>query len=258
MKLSVNTWYSGSSSLEEEVAKSSKFEFDGCEVAGFPSRFTPKRRTSIRKLVSDLHLQITSVSVGIPFVRNPDRLNLHSTSTRVRRRSIDYVHRCIDLASDIGSKFVYVCSAKKDGCELGLLRESLIACAEYADAVGLRIGLEHFPAGIVPKFDCALRLVSELRMRNLGVLLDTGHVALENESVAECVSKSKGALMLVHVNNNDGAADVHLPPQTGKLSKNDFKNMMQSLAAIHYEGYLSLELAHSDKDLFDFTAKSFS
>jgi sugar phosphate isomerase/epimerase len=255
LKISINTWFSGSSTIEYEISRLSSLHFDGCEIAGFPGNFTEAKRASMRKMVKKLQLQIVSVSAGVPFVRTPNDLNLHSVRPAVRKQSVEYVRRCIDLASDIESTLVYVCSVTKDhhSNSRGRLVKSLLECAEYADRVGVGIALEHFPGGEVSTFEQALDIVSSVGVRNLGLLLDTGHLLLTRESIVGSLERSKERLMLIHVNNNDGINDLHLPPHSGKLTTDDFIAVLRTISTIDYDGYVSIELAQSDSDLASFS-----
>jgi len=86
----------------------------------------------------------------------------------------------------------------------------------------------------------ALKIITELKHDNLGVVLDTGHLNLTKESV-EAALKNLGSLLLqVHVNDNDGLQQQNLIPGDGTI---DFQGLIGLLSATGYSGFLSAELA---------------
>lgn len=248
LKVGINTWLSDKVRLEQIINLVSNLGFDGVEISGYPGDFSSNRRSSVRKLIRENGLDTVSISVGVPFYRSPQKLNLHASNPDVRKTSVRYVCDCVDLASDLEGELVYVCSVSKDQknhlMALENFSASLTDCAQYAEAAGLRIALEPFPHGQLPKTEDAVRLASKLGLRNLGLLLDTGHLLLGRESLKKSAEMAKRFLMHVHINNNDGLRDTHWPPQTGRLTTQDFSGFVGTLERIGYDKYISAELAN--------------
>lgn len=248
LRIGINTWLSDGMRLEEIIKRVSQLGFDGVEIAGYPEIFSPERRAWLRKLLRENELEVVSVSAGVPFYRNPEKLNLHASNREVRRTSVQYVRNCLDLASYLEGELVYVCSVSKDSrrerTALENFSESLSACAQYAEAAALRVALEPFPDGQISATEDAVNLVSKLGFRNLGLLLDTGHLLLERESLHGAVELAKRVLMHVHINNNDGSRDAHWPPQKGSLTSQDFAGFISSLRNAGYNRYISAELSN--------------
>ncbi len=225
-----------------------RFGFNGIEVPCYPKQFGKGRRVSLRKLLNEHRLEVFTVSAGVPFFNEQNRLNLHSRRSEIRKDSIKYIQECVDLAADLGGDLVYLCSVSKeivrDGPKtIDLLSESLITCCEYATGNGVRIAVEHFPGSEVSGAKDATSLVSSLNIRNLGVLLDTGHLLLTGEDLPRSVRIARRFLMHVHVNNNDGLRDRHWSLERGKLKHRDFRGLVSALKGIDYLGCVSLELA---------------
>ncbi len=109
---------------------------------------------------------------------------------------------------------------------------------------GVGVALEHFPHSQVSKTEDAVKLISKVELRNLGLILDTGRLLIGRESLKKSVELTKRFVMHVHINNNDGVRDAHWPPQMGSLTIQDFTGFIRSLESIGYNKYVSVELAN--------------
>ncbi|MDA4113655.1 MAG: sugar phosphate isomerase/epimerase [Thaumarchaeota archaeon] len=246
MEFGFTSWFSRAVSLTRAFRYISSAGCTGAEVAAMPAYLSRGRRIAESARASEL--EVTAVGLGVPFLRDP-RLSLHSRDGSVRRESVRYVSRSMDLASGLGAPIVYVCSVRKEQRAsrkeaLESFRDSLRACAEYAEKVGVILAIEQFPLGEVRTFEAASSLVSEIDSKSFGVLLDTGHLAISGEAIDEAVVRSKRILKHVHVNNNDGLSDLHWPPQRGKLTRDDFRSFFLRLSESGYEGRASVELVN--------------
>lgn len=202
---------------------------------------------SIRRSLKNFGMKVTAVSLGVPFYYSESQLDLHSSSRAVRESTLRYVRRSVDFASEIEADLVYVCSMSRvprfERAELiGHLTNSIADCADYAKAVGVSFGVEPFPTGELPTIGQVNDLIKEAMSENLGVVVDTGHAAISGEPLARAVRDSEN-IMHVHVNNNDGVADLHWPPQKGKLTRRDFETLFIELRNHEYHGKVSIELS---------------
>lgn len=71
------------------------------------------------------------------------------------------------------------------------------------------------------------------------VCLDTGHAnIIGKDSISDCIRKLDSHLKLLHIHDNYGDADNHMPPYHGNI---DWKDTVLALKEIGYTGALSLE-----------------
>jgi sugar phosphate isomerase/epimerase len=221
----------------------------GCEeteVAAMPG-YLP-RRSAIRRSLKKKGMQVTAVSLGVPFFFSDSRLNLHSPKKAVRDSTIEYVRKSIDFASHIESGLIYACSMERGtpgdrDKAIARLTETVVDCSDYAKANGVRFGLEPFPTGELPTVRETAVFVERAQSDNLGVLFDAGHAAISGEPLKKAAHISHKGIVHVHLNNNDGVGDLHWPPQTGKLSAADFEDLLLELNDQDYRGRISVELS---------------
>lgn len=216
------------------------------EVAAMP-RYLP-RRGSVRRSLKRRGMKATTVSLGVPFFFSESRLSLNSPKRSVRDATVDYVRRSIDFASHIEAEMVYACSIERGpvqehGQAIARLTQSVLECSDYAEDSGVRFGMEPFPTGELPTVTETSAFVKRAGSKNLGVLLDAGHASISGEPLGMSAQTSRGSLMHVHLNNNDGMGDLHWPPQRGKLTTPEFEALFLELREQGYGGRISIELS---------------
>jgi len=251
LNLGINAWLSSNLTNERVIERASKLGFKGIEFPGFPTELDSARRKAIKGMLLERGLGAISVSSALAFYVKPKSLNLHSADRTIRKATIRYTKECIDLASGLGAGLVYVASVVQGRSQhkagaLDALADSLGQCADYAERAGVKLALEHFPGGEIPSLLDALEFVSSKHLGNIGLILDTGHLKIAREDLAESLFKSRNLLAHVHINNNDGKRDLHWSPQRGSITAQEFAKFFRILNEIQYGKYVSLELAGVD------------
>lgn len=82
-------------------------------------------------------------------------------------------------------------------------------------------------------------MIREIGNSQLGILLDTGHMHVNGEDLAEGAAKLGPLLGHVDLDDNDGSADSHLAPGAGSI---DFAPFAAALRQVGYAGYVAAEL----------------
>src|SRR5437764_383609 len=75
-----------------------------------------------------------------------------------------------------------------------------------------------------------------------------GHCLISGEDAGAVVRRAGGRLGYVHLDDNDGAGDLHWPLLTGRLTRRDLEGLAAALREVNYCGGVALELnaAHGD------------
>ncbi len=249
MKLGTSTWFSPLINLESALKLAKVCGYAAVEVAATRENldFNPEE---LRGLLRRLSLDLSCLSLGVPFFRDPSKLNLHSPSLETRLKSRNYVFESIEYASKAGGRFVYLCSIAKDsgqtfsGANM-LFKESLEKCVQYGQKYGILVALEPFPGGYFPSFTDAYQL--SLDVPGLGLVYDLGHEVLCGNQIFFPIT-NPGMILDVHINNNDGISDKHWIPSKGTIQSIDYLKFFQYLYAIHYRGCFTIELAEVDEN----------
>lgn len=106
--------------------------------------------------------------------------------------------------------------------------------------LGIECVLENkLPHLLFGKTSDILWILDGLDSLEVGVCLDTGHAALSGD-LQNLLHKLAGHLKMLHVHDNTGRGDDHLPPGDGSI---DWESLLRTLATNSFHGALILEIA---------------
>ncbi|WP_432489065.1 sugar phosphate isomerase/epimerase and 4-hydroxyphenylpyruvate domain-containing protein [Kineococcus sp. SYSU DK018] len=168
--------------LEEKLRAVAAAGFDAVEVFEPDLLASPERPAALRRRVEDLGL---SVSLFQPF-RDVDDVDPAAVA-----RSAHRLHRKCEVALELGTDLVLVCSAVHPGAvrDDALLAEQLHAAAEVAASHGVRLAYEALAWGAhVSDYRHAARLVAAADHPSLGNCLDSFHVLSRGDDPADIAS----------------------------------------------------------------------
>jgi 5-keto-L-gluconate epimerase len=120
--------------------------------------------------------------------------------------------------------------------------ENLRYVAEYASQRGVKIALEpinRYQSTFINSGQEAIDLIHEVGAENLRLQMDVFHMNIEEPSLSGSLIRYGDYVSHVHVCDTNRQA-----PGLGHF---DFVEIVDTLAALGYEGYLSAELASSDQ-----------
>ncbi len=168
----------------------------------------------------------TGVSVTICGAFGPTR-DLSAEDATTREGALAYLERCIDFAGALGSPFVsgpmYAATgttrllseaARRDQWARAVA--SLRRAAAYAAGSGVKLAIEplnRFETDLVNTVDQGLRLVDDIEADNVGLLLDTFHMNIEEKDLPAAIRRAAGRIVEFHASSNDRGTpgDDHLP-----------------------------------------------
>lgn len=241
-QIGASTWIWASPFRDSElglVARAKEFGFDVLELA-----------VEDPALISPELVRAAGEEVGMGFTVcgafGPDR-DLSHEDPALRRIGIEYVQQCVDLAAAIGAPHfvgpIYSAVGKTRMLEPAERRaqhelavESLKHLAAYAGERHVKLAVEplnRFETDLVNTTEQALELVDRVGAANVGVLLDTFHMNIDEKSIGDAIRLAGDRLIQVHTCENDRGT-----PGTGHFP---WRDLFDALADIHFEGPLVIE-----------------
>jgi sugar phosphate isomerase/epimerase len=126
--------------------------------------------------------------------------------------------------------------------------EVLSPLCDDAAQSGVTVVLEHVPFGGRNQLETIATLLNEVPL--LRFHLDSGHAKLEREYDRwdEYLDRLGEKLLHVHLSENDGTADQHLPLGSAPRSKTNWPQHIQKLKATGYDGTITLEVFAPEKE----------
>jgi D-psicose/D-tagatose/L-ribulose 3-epimerase len=192
------------------------------------------------------HAARTGLAISICGAFGPDR-DVSAEEPERRRAGIGYLKTCIDLAVAVGSPHVAgpmyaptgqtrMLDAGNRAAQLQRAADSLRETAGYAAERGIRLALEplnRFETDLINTTKQALELVGLIGADNVGLLIDTFHMNIEEKSLGEAVKLAGPRVFHVQVSENDRGT-----PGSGHVPWADF---FEALSDINYRGQLVVE-----------------
>lgn len=248
MKISTSTSVYVNFPIEEAIRRIAQAGFDGVDIWGgrphiYRKDFDDKYLKLIRQLLDQMGLGVPSFMPA--FFRYP--YNLSSPNEIVRRDSIEYMCVSIDNAIALGAEMVLIVPGrslhsqpKEDA--LARLIDSIREICAYAKQYSIKLGIEsvnRYVSDLVNSARKAREIIKVVGFDNLGIVLDTGHINLGEETMEDAIKHTENRLYQVHINDNDGKYQQNLMPGEGTF---DFRHFLGLLSLYRYDGYLTAEL----------------
>jgi len=211
--------------------------YDGVEIPIFDTNL--KKWESWRKKLDELKLNRVAVTIN-----GPDH-NQISTDPVSRKNTLERNKQALECAAVLGSTLMtgpfhsalgVFSGTKVNDDEKKWAKENLYALSEYANNLGITLGLEYlnrFESYLVSCTDELISLVDEINHPACKMMFDTFHANIEEKSMADAIEKIGDRLVHVQLSENDRATlgQGHI----------NFPEILQSLSKINYQGMISIE-----------------
>jgi sugar phosphate isomerase/epimerase len=194
-----------------------------------------------REKARDLGLRVSCVAASFGM---PEGAALDSPDAGSARKALAHTEQALAHGEVLGATAAYVVPGPDGGREaLDRYAASLAYAADRAQMHGLRLCIEHFPGRALPTVAATLDFLKEVGHPNLYLLFDIGHAQMSGENAGEAIRSAGPRLGYVHLDDNDGAGDLHLSLTDGVLTEVGLGKAFDALKGAGYTGTVSLELS---------------
>lgn len=180
-------------------------------------------------------------------------LPISSPFASVRGASLGEFRRALQATRQIGATVMNLHYGKTPpffsrGQAVGWHAEVLAPLCEEARQAGVTIVLEHVPHGGGEQLENIVAIMEQVPL--LRFHLDSGHAKLErgHDRWEEYLDKLGPKLLHVHLSENDGTADQHLPLGAAPRSSTPWPKHIKKLKATGYDGTITLEVFAPQKE----------
>jgi sugar phosphate isomerase/epimerase len=240
MELAASTLYLLEKSLDDILEDLVTLEVKNIELADSGNHaLNPKRVERLQELRSSYELNF---SVHAPYADT----NLSADDDLIREWVLKRIRASIKFASELESKNIVIHPGWTTATEpfmrgrsWDLNIRSLRWLQKYAGAFGVECLIENVPNPtpylLVTVDD--FRLFDEEMTPHLDYVLDVGHAHLQGE-VFDFIEKFGSKIKHVHVSDNEGVQDQHLPIGEGNI---DWEAVMSALKRSGFDGWVVVE-----------------
>jgi sugar phosphate isomerase/epimerase len=230
-------------------------DFHQIEVCSFPAHLDYHDNAAVARAAQRLReLEIDPVSFHAPFA---DRIDITALDSAARETAVTEVILACEAAARLGCSHVVLHPGpEREGRppeaeflqHMHYAAESLNRVAARCCQLGINLLLENMLAHLLfGHVRDMMYLLGEINTCQVGTCLDTGHAHLARE-LDIVIQKLSGHLKMVHVNDNNGHRDDHLPPGDGGI---DWPWFLQELRRADFHGVLVLELHGSEHETIE-------
>lgn len=262
--LSVSTWLVNDR-MVRDPAYSIKNALDDLKAAGFlyvdanlwnlSKRGMPLSQDNWKEWVQEMRAYADAIGLAFRQTHGQTLSDLQWDDMNYPDREFVFAmnYRCIEASKILGAEWMVMhpynlphdpLYNRKKGLEANVAY--LAPYVEYAKKMGVGIAVENMvDYGHRRRRYCAgdpeelIELVDHIHDPAVGMCIDTGHANNSGVHVPSFIRMAGDRLKCTHVNDNLGDKDSHLPPYFGSI---DWKDTVQALRDIHYEGDFSFEL----------------
>jgi sugar phosphate isomerase/epimerase len=231
--------------VSASIDRVARFGYDAIEIVGEPGQYSGPE---IRRLTEQAGIAVSSVCSIYTAERD-----LAHPDAAVRANALDYVRRVADFCAEMGAPTMIIgptavnkvkaLAPAEDERKWAI--EGIRAGGEYAAERGVNLTLEcwnRYETYWLNRLDQGRELWNEIGLSNGGVMGDTFHMNIEEESIPGAIRETGPLLNHIHLADSDRAAPGH--------GHTDFLPILQALAEIDYQGYLTFELLPASADPF--------
>jgi D-psicose/D-tagatose/L-ribulose 3-epimerase len=176
----------------------------------------------------------------------PDR-DASSNDRNIRANAVKYLEACIDAARGLGAPFVAgpmysavgktrLLSPDERAKQWSLAVETLKPVADYAGQRGVQLAIEplnRFETDFINTVEQGLDLVGRVGATNVGLLVDTFHMNIEEKDIPAAIRKAGSKVFHFHSCENDRGT-----PGAGHV---EWKEVVSALREINYQGPVVIE-----------------
>lgn len=223
--------------IAENIAKIKSLGYDGVELAvRDPAALDV---SALKSLLAEHRLPVPAIGTGQAF--GEEGLSFTHPDASIRRKAIDRIKSHMSLAENLGAIVIIgLVRGKKESNTSGdqvehWLVEALTGCASENRTVKLAIEpINRYETGLINTVASGLRLVDTIGLDNVGLLLDTFHMNIEEPSMVESMVAAGERLFHFHVADSN-----RWHPGAGHIN---FNAIFNTLKSVGYQGFVSAEI----------------
>lgn len=223
--------------IRENMKKIKALGYDGVELAIRDPKLLDI--SEIKSFITDYNLPVPAIGTGQAFAE--EGLAFIHKDAEVSRKAINRIKAQIDFAENFSAVVIVGLIRGIKGTRINnelaeqLMINALRECASKNESIKIAIEpINRYETDMINTVDSGLELVEKIGMGNVGLLLDTFHMNIEEPSVVKSIIAAKDKLFHFHVadSNRWHAGAGHI----------NFEEIIETLIKIDYNGFISAEI----------------
>jgi len=224
--------------LETNITRIAGWGYDGVELAIRDPRLVDAE--AMEQVVTDHRLEVPAIGTGQAW--GEEKLSFTSADPAVRKTAVERIQSHIPLANRFNAIIILglirgiTPQGQTHEKSLSYLVENLRECAEAGAAQGVRFALEpinRYETDLIHTVSEGLDLLEQVGADNLGLLLDTFHMNIEEPGIEQSIQLCGKRIFHFHMADSN-----RWYPGAGHLN---FRSILEALDETGYQGWVSGE-----------------
>ncbi len=254
MKIGLGNYYLDKYGLDEGAKRMAEhgYEFVDLSFTNTETKYYDAREEDFLEEMFGIKKTLLKHGIKVNQIHGPWRFPPNDGTEDDRAERFGKMTKAMVMAKHLGAKYMAVHPLMPFGIDVSddpdavyeINKRYYEALAKVGSGLGVTVCLENMPFKNFPlsRSEDILRLVKEINSSHLKVCFDVGHANLLDEPLGYTVRMLGDYLKIIHVHDNDGVVDDHLPPYDGNV---DWADFAEGLFDIGFDGVFSLEVTPS-------------
>ena len=242
----------------EAVASLAKIGYAGVEIMAdvphaWPAYLLPAQKQAIRNSLKENRVAISNINAFMMHaIDDPRQKYWHPSwiepDLHYRRIRVEHTKKALTMAKELGARCVTtepggpLAPGQSFSEGLEIFARELAPVLDHAEREGILLLVEPEPGLLLETVDQYLELRKLLRSPAMGLNFDIGHSYCVSEDPAEAIKKAASHIKHFHLEDISASrVHHHLVPGDGAI---DFGPVIQSIKAIGYDDWITVELYH--------------
>ncbi len=223
--------------IEENIKRIKELGYDGVELAvRNPDELDIGY---IKPLLKESNLPVPAIGTGQAF--GEEGLSFTHVDSSVRSKAVERIKKQITFAKNFGAVVIIglvrgIVGKDEDRNEAYKnMLAAFIECASFDENVKIVIEpINRYETNLLNTVEETLKFIDELGKPNVGLLLDTFHMNIEEPNILESIKLAKNRIFHFHVADSN-----RWHPGAGHIN---FYEIYETLQQINYHGFVSAEI----------------
>ena len=250
MKIGTRNYYIDKYGLEEGARKMAEHGYESIDfnLADTESEYYTARDEDFVKRMYEIRSTLKKNGITVNQIHGPWRAPARDLSDDDRAERFAKMTKAMVMAKHLGAGYMAVHPLMPFGIDspenpdevYSINKRYYSSLANVAEALGVVICLENMPFRSFPlsSSESIRALVKDIDSPYVRMCFDSGHAHIMREPLGDTLRAIADVVRILHVHDNDGEDDMHLPPYDGNA---DISDLAEALYDIGFDGVLSLE-----------------
>ncbi len=243
-------------SILELAALGARYRFPEIHVQPAQDRSAGMSGGDLAARLKDMEVRVgvvDAVMSGLPGLPHPDEVHPEWRAPYLIR-----VDQCVEAAVTLGARTLNVAHALGTPVDYSMMADAVGRIAEQAAAANLRIALEFIPGTGFPDFPSTLEIIRRVGREDVGVLLDTWHLARSGGNSDELLAFGADRIFEAQISGRrEPPPGEPYIPMTGRLAPGEgeesVNEVVRTLRRLRPDLILAVEVFTAERDDPDLT-----